>query len=321
MESYLYLLSKKGGVTSFGVGYNGACAVVHGGTGGVAKCWGANTSAQLGDGTLVNRTSPTPVASLPNAVTVFVGLSASCATTTTVRLACWGANAEGEVGNGGTTNVPTPVTLPASAISVIGSVDIGYDVGCAAGNGGLWCWGGNKYGQLGTTPSSAIAPFNVSSSRLPAFVGVGKVTTGSGFECAIVSGGAIECLGTNTVGQLGGGTTDATPTHKVVKVSGITGATDVSAVGNEACAVAGGTVYCWGVNDSGQLGTGTTISSIVPRPVAGVSHAVGVTVTTTNGYAWDAAGHVWGWGSNTSGQLGIGAPDSDLHGPTPITVR
>jgi alpha-tubulin suppressor-like RCC1 family protein len=90
-----------------------------------------------------------------------------------------------------------------------------------------------------------------------------------------------------------------------VSVVGIAGATDVAVGGRHTCAVlAGGTVSCWGYNNVGQLGDGTTTSSAVPVPVTGMAQATSLAGGDYHTCAMGTSGAVSCWGSNESGQLG-----------------
>ena len=76
----------------------------------------------------------------------------------------------------------------------------------------------------------------------------------------MVAGGTVKCWGCNYFGQLGNGTT--TDSNIAVEVTGVAGATAITAGHYHTCAlVAGGTVKCWGCNGYGQLGDGTTTDS------------------------------------------------------------
>ena len=96
----------------------------------------------------------------------------------------------------------------------------------------------------------------------------------------------------------------------------VPGLTDVTAIstggvglsGNTTCAIAGGTPYCWGTNNYGQLGDGTTVERRSPVPVKGVTRAGTITTSGENACAGTADGPFC-WGLNHAGQLGVGTED------------
>jgi alpha-tubulin suppressor-like RCC1 family protein len=81
--------------------------------GGTVKCWGANSSGQIGDGTFTDVNSPVQVAGLGDASSVSAGYQHVCATRVNKLPVCWGAGDRGQLGDGGTADraTPAPVTV------------------------------------------------------------------------------------------------------------------------------------------------------------------------------------------------------------------
>ena len=103
-----------------------------------------------------------------------------------------------------------------------------------------------------------------------------------------------------------------------VPVSGLTGVAAVSGGGGHTCALLeDGTVQCWGENEFGQLGDGTTMPSFTPVPVTGITGAVGVSAGWRHTCAVLGDGTVQCWGQNEFGQLGDGTTTSSA---TPVRV-
>jgi len=231
------------------------------GTNGVAWCWGASTSGQLGSATISFANRPTRVAG----VLLFRALSAealhTCGLTSDGSAWCWGLNGEGEVGDGTTNlaNFPTAVAGGFRFTTIgAGGIDGPSSHTCAANaTGSTRCWGDNSAGQLGDgTTTDRLTPALAGGPSLE------RVSGGNRFTCGLTPAGAAYCWGINTRGELGIGTTTAagigvgTPTA-VVGPGGGTALTftSLSAGADHACARAGdGNVYCWGENVFGQLG-------------------------------------------------------------------
>jgi alpha-tubulin suppressor-like RCC1 family protein len=117
----------------------------------------------------------------------------------------------------------------------------------------------------------------------------------------------VKCWGANDDGEVGDGTKDArtTPTQVVGLTSG---ATAVAVGGEHACAItSGGGVKCWGRNNNGELGDGTTTNRTTPVQVVGLSSGViAITAGEYHTCAITAGGRLVCWGDNGSGQLGDG---------------
>lgn len=250
------------GVQQIATGGSHVCALT---TAGGVDCWGANDKGQVGDGTTEDRLEPDGVSGLSSSVSaITAGGSHSCALTTAGGVECWGDNASGQLGDGTTTNSSTPVGVSGLS-SGVAAVAAGGSHTCAlTTGGGVKCWGSNTFGQLGDgTTTERDTPVDVSGLQS----GVSAIATGGDHTCALTTGGGVKCWGTNTVGQIGDGTTTERDTP--VNVSGLQSSVSAITAGNtHSCALTtGSSLECWGSNDSGQLGDGTTIDRALPTSV------------------------------------------------------
>jgi alpha-tubulin suppressor-like RCC1 family protein len=283
---------------SISAGFLQTCAVT--GPNGAAKCWGRNDYGELGTGTTTSSLTPVGVVGLSSKVAaVSAGGSRSCALTTSGGLKCWGSGP----GNG-TSGSLTPVSVTGLATGVK-AISVGGTIACAlTTSGGVRCWGAGSLGQLGDgLLTSSLVP--VSPAGLTS--GVAAVSTGAQHACVLMSAGGVKCWGWNNYGETGdqtGATTTATPTDVLGLPSNVTG---IFVGGYHSCAVtSSGEAWCWGENQAGQLGDGTTLDRATPAAVSTLSGVTSITGGTYHTCALVTGGAVSCWGSNNSGQLGDG---------------
>jgi alpha-tubulin suppressor-like RCC1 family protein len=297
-----------GGAAEIALGFNHTCALM---TGGGVVCWGDNYYGQLGDGTTTDRLTPTSATGLGSGIAMIAaGHGHTCAVTTGGAVMCGGWNFAGQLGDGTTADRST-LTPVIGLGSGVASVAPGGSHTCArTTGGGVMCWGGNDHGQLGDgTVTFRTTPTAVSGLGS----GAAAITAGESHTCALTVAGAVVCWGDNRWGVLGDGTTTDRPTPTAVAGLG-SGMVAVTAGARHTCALKWDTsVVCWGLNDRGQLGDGTTTDRLTPTVVAGLSYgAVAVTAGEHHTCALTTAGAVFCWGANSEGQLGDGTTTDRL---------
>ena len=205
-------------------------------------------------------------------------------------------------------------------------ISAGFQFTCGlTPTGKAYCWGRNEEGQLGnnSTTNSSV-PVMVAAPKAEGALNFSSISTGAFFACGLTLDRRAYCWGFNKFGQLGNKTTtdSSVPVAVASKDGSVQNFSSLEVGGGQACGLTvNGTAYCWGLNDHGQLGNGSTENSNVPvtvattvggttlifsRIVAGMNHSCGL---TTIGKAY-----CWGW--NAYGQLGNTVKNSSI----PIAV-
>jgi alpha-tubulin suppressor-like RCC1 family protein len=268
---------------------------------GTVWCWGYNAQGQLGDGSLSNRTTPVRAGTLTNVVDISSDYRHTCAARADGTAWCWGYNAQGQLGDNTLTSRSSPVQV--SGLFNITSVNTGQNHTCALrADRTVWCWGYNVYGQLGDgTRTDSRVPVQVSG-----LTDAVEVDVGESHSCARRAGGTIVCWGHGSSGQMGNGTTTTYNTTPVA-VTGISTAIDLSAGDDATCVVLNDrTMRCWGRNDYGQMGIGTTGNRSTPVVVMGISNAASVSGQYYHFCVVRTDRTVACWGYNSDGQIGNG---------------
>ena len=292
------------------------CALIE--TGGLV-CLGGNNHGQLGNGTTEDSLTAVDVTGLTSGVALADGgYHHLCAVTTGNETFCWGRNDSGQVGDGSTVDRSTParVTTLSEDDPIVSLSAGGYHSCAVTGSGEVKCWGSNGNGQIGSDwVDLSTIPLTVTGLSEAA----AAVSCGRNHTCVLLSSGGVACFGRNSNGELGDGTHVESPDP--VAVTGLSsGVTDLQAGNYHNCVLtAGGGMKCWGWNQSGQLGNGTTEDSTTPVDVAGLSSGVSaISVGSGHTCAMRTSGEILCWGSNDSGELGNGTLD---NADRPTAVR
>jgi alpha-tubulin suppressor-like RCC1 family protein len=302
---------------------------------GSAWCWGQNSSGQLGNGatadsyTVRQQVVTAPSTPLTNIAELCGGgYNFACARTDLGQVWCWGDDRHGQLGGGNGTSVNSfavPVPFPPS--SYMTNIAAGTGYACAVRTDGtVWCWGWNAYGQLGDgTTTDRAQPVQVLTSASEPLGGVIKVIAGDHFSCALRVDGSVYCWGKDATGELADGTfVDHRAYAAAMAGSGSTPLADISAAGlsSMGCGLGvDGTAWCWGGNEGGAIGDGTSL------PVQGLTRVLnlppGKKVTqVTAGRETTCAtlddNTLWCWGFNWYGNIGDGTNENRYAVPVQV---
>ena len=263
-------------VTEISAGQYHTCALISNGT---VSCWGYNQSGQIGNGNTNN--TNTPVAITSGALTnktvtqITAGYNYTCALISDGTVACWGDNSGGVLGTGDEIDSNSPAMVARGEITKITVTQISgqlYHTCALLSNGTAACWGIGSEAPLGTgNTMSSYTPVAITGGAL-ANKTITQIYAGYNHTCAVVSDGTVACWGRNNNGQLGTGNNIDSNTPVVVTGGALTNkyVTQITAGDLHTCAlISDGTVACWGLNSSGQLGTGDTNSSNIPVAITG----------------------------------------------------
>ena len=265
-------------------GLNHTCAIDRSGT---LYCWGNGGNGEIGDGAATFRAVPTRVSGLGTVKAVAAGSWDSCAIDNADALWCWGSMGD---------RVPAP--LAAAAGVRVRAVSLGSDHGCYVDDSSqVFCWGNTTFGKRGDlNPGDAPTPVRRADDSL--LRDAVSVAVGVNHSCAQLADGSVWCWGadvafgihdlaTRVMRRLPDGSRmDFTATGRVIAGRYHTCAIESSS----------GQPMCWGHNEQGQLGDGTTLSrdDAMPADIFGaVSLAAGAWHTCAT-RASDM--YCWGYG-------------------------
>lgn len=298
---------------------------------GKVRCFGDPSNGNLG------QSGARRVAGLSGAIQVAAGGEHTCALISDQTVKCWGSNATRQLGDDTKDKRGYPLTVPGIEKAV--QIAAGGEFTCALQGGGtVACWGSNENGQLGVGPPTrgTVAILGQIAGQPAAqdhpvevagLLGAAQLSLGRAHACARHPDGGVSCWGSDVFLALGRGTppapapapakgpkppkTSAPPSKPIKPLAAVKGLRDVAeiAAGAEhACArLSDGTVACWGKNDHGQLGDGTTKTPAAPVKVKDLAGVVSLALGASHSCARLQDGSVKCWGAGASGQLGDAA--------------
>jgi alpha-tubulin suppressor-like RCC1 family protein len=312
-------------VADVSAGFDHTCVVK---TDGSLWCWGGNDRGQLGDGTNVGKVIPKRIFA-GGVKKVSAGAKYTCAIKNDSSLWCWGENNTGQLGLGiigGYYTIPQPVTNDVIKVSTTAGWSWGAGHTCVVkSDGSIFCWGNNSYGQLGNGSFGNNIPSPSSDIYLDAFYNrltdIYHVSVGNSHTCAVDNGNQIWCWGNNYYGQLGIGKdnnyyqTYYSFPRQVTSVGKVKG---VSVGYSSTCVIKeDNSLWCWGGNDSGQLGDGTFINRTFPHMKI-TDNVLQISANQYHTCAIIYDNSLWCWGSNWYGQLGLGFSGGNINTPQKV---
>ncbi len=246
------------GVTLVVGGANYSLGLVNGSVYG----WGVNAGGDLGNGTSKDSTTPVATLGLPAGVTALAAGGQHSLAVAAGGLYAWGDNMNGDVGIGTTKKQTTPVVVPGLGSGVT-AVAAGDSHSVAVVNGAVYAWGNNLSGELGIgTTTNQKSPVAVGG---PVASGVTAVAAGFNHTLAVVNG-HVYAWGENSGGALGDGTYTNALTPELIDPTDLTNIVAVAAgTGASYALSADGSLWVWGIDQSGELGLGDLVNRNTPQ--------------------------------------------------------
>ena len=224
----------------------------------------------------------------------------------------WGLNSSGQLGLGDLTNRSSPVQV--GGLSIWSQV-VGGSIHSLAlqSPGTLWAWGYNAQGQLGLSDlTNRSSPVQVGALSIWT-----KAACGSIHSLAIQSNGTLWAWGYGGNGQLGNNSSGINLSSPI-QVGALSVWTKVACGGANSLAIqSNGTLWAWGYNAYGQLGTSNTTNYSSPVQVGTLSVWTQIACGYYSTAGIQSNGTLWAWGNNSYGQLGT---SNQINYSSPVQV-
>jgi alpha-tubulin suppressor-like RCC1 family protein len=285
-----------------GVGRHSSCVTMA--PDGLVHCWGHHP----GDGMASSSNVPVPLDG-PALTDIVHGFDHTCGIGAAGEVYCWGNNDFGQLGDG-TRRARVKPTLVGGSLPPIARLSTAGFHTCALSSDDpplSFCWGWNTWGQLGTGDNldrDVPTPITIADGVIHQGVGVG-------YTCAVLATGALYCWGLNSDGQLGRNPTMFPTVNTPTVVMGAPLLERIYPSDRHTCGRTLGAkkLTCWGNNDSGQLGDGTTTSRFAAQEVPEISKVAvaypGMRHTCVLEDTGNTEQPLWCWGANEYGQLSL----------------
>lgn len=270
-------------VTSIAAGYDHTCAIISGGT---VRCWGQTSDGALGNGVIsggegdwsarpvsVLNSDSTPLSSVAE---IALGLRFSCALLSDGTGKCWGSNGSGQLGIGDNTgsNARSGYAVAVSVVSSALGLTAGMTHACFITATDVLCAGGAINRYVFGTQISRVTPVSLNESS------VRQVVASDNATCILRSDATVRCAGgiytfENTQTSRADGSAGG-PSSTFISISGLSNVVALAAGGEHICAMLTSGMKCWGRNNYGQLGDGSTNGTAV----SGLVSVVGIEAAT-----------------------------------------
>jgi alpha-tubulin suppressor-like RCC1 family protein len=225
-----------------------------------------------------------------------------------------GTNNWGQLGIGTTTNISSPVQV--GALTNWKQLSCGYNSSLALKTDGtIWSWGNNGSGQLGSgTTLSRSSPVQIG-----ALTNWKQIATAGSASFAINTSGQLYSWGANGSGQLGSGTTLSRSSP--VQIGALTNWKQISgsSIGFAVASKTDGTIWSWGYNANGQLGTGNVANYSSPVQIGTLTNWNKVNAGFLTFLSIKTDGTLWGCGYNGASRLLVNSTASNLSSPIQVS--